>query len=68
MSDGKPNVSCFGVIALLCGAFVIGAGLGGHASNYMTTNNIRNDAISAGVGRYVCDPETGKVTFEWVTK
>lgn len=28
---------------------------------------IRADAIACGVARYVCDPESGDVEFEWLT-
>ena len=68
VSEEKPDVGCFGIIVLLCSAFLLGVALSNIATQYMMLNHIRNDAIKAGAGRYVCDPETGKVTFEWVTK
>lgn len=68
MSDSKPDAGGFGIIVLTCSTFLLGAVLSCIATQYLMLFNIRNDAINAGVGRYVCDPETGKVTFEWVTK
>lgn len=68
MSESKPDISYFGVFTLMWCGFVFGASISKIATQHMTTNSVRNDAINAGAGRYVCDPETGKVTFEWVTK
>jgi hypothetical protein len=41
-------------------------GIGGSVGFGLTDRMVRDEAVKAGVGQWVCDPKEGKIEFQWV--
>lgn len=53
-------------ILVVFAGFLFGVLLGAIGANSKGRSDIRDEAVDAGVARWVCDPVTGKTDFQWV--
>lgn len=63
-SDTRDAINLAGAVALLIGV-VIGVAVGATLGWRVTTNEMRREAVEAGVAEWVVDPKTGATTFQY---